>query len=301
MLPELPFSVLQFTYQAVEPIIFPKQSGVLWHKVFGRGLVRTSCVIPAQKCIGCMLLHQCDYPYVFSRIAPPDSEMMRGKPIPVPHVFRSDYINKQHIDSGETFSVELIIVGQAIEKTPSIARAMLVAGMDGFGKQRGRARLLSVRQTGPIGSVLNIFKDGRLIADPLPQQIELPTAPTTVRLVFITPYKPTGKNTSGRMLMAIIRRISLLQYFYTGKRLETDFKKLKIQTNQVKVLSNSLQWQKGERYSSSHGGHTDTGGWTGDLKLQINANPEIWAYLWIGQWIGMGKNASMGFGRYAIS
>jgi CRISPR/Cas system endoribonuclease Cas6 (RAMP superfamily) len=61
-----------------------------------------------------------------------------------------------------------------------------------------------------------------------------------------------------------------------------------------------MRWQAGSRYSATHGKSLDTGGWMGHLELDIQGLDELWPYLWLGQWLNVGKNASMGFGRYSV-
>jgi sortase (surface protein transpeptidase) len=98
--------------------------------------------------------------------------------------------------------------------------------------------------------------------------------------------------------MGIIRRISLLQYFYTDKRLQADFKQLKQQTQQIEIIKQALHWQRGQRFSARSSTTADTSGWMGQLEIKNNIT--LWPYLWLGQWLGIGKNASMGFGRYRL-
>ena len=90
-LPEIPIYVYEFVFDALGDLEVPAMPGALWHSVFGLALHNQSCIKPGMKCEGCLLLHQCDYPYLFRRIAPPDSEMMAEREVPVPHVFVSEY------------------------------------------------------------------------------------------------------------------------------------------------------------------------------------------------------------------
>ena len=49
-----------------------------------------------------------------------------------------------------------------------------------------------------------------------------------------------------------------------------------------------------------HGQRVDTGGLIGHLDLALDGIAGLWPYLHLGQWLGVGKNASMGFGCYEL-
>jgi hypothetical protein len=304
--PELPLSVLEFEYRALDPIAMPVQPGVLWHGVFGKALHLNHCIAGSTPCRQCLLLHQCDYPYLFRRIAPNDSEMLRGKEVPVPHVFRPNLVAGKQIEIDEIFSVDMILVGVASTKTPAIIRAMQKAGKGGLGASRGKARLVGVRQIGSDADTLHILQGEKIVTLPRSEQPGICHPPPRIGIDILTPYKPAGKQQPGsfdvgHFIMAIIRRISLLQYFYTDKRLQADFPRLKSMTTGVDIRSQAVQWQAGSRYSPTHGKSIDTGGWLGHLELDIHGLDELWPYLWLGQWLNVGKNASMGFGCYVIA
>jgi CRISPR/Cas system endoribonuclease Cas6 (RAMP superfamily) len=38
----------------------------------------------------------------------------------------------------------------------------------------------------------------------------------------------------------------------------------------------------------------------GNVDIDLSQHQELWAYLYLGQWLGVGKNASMGFGQYRL-
>jgi hypothetical protein len=304
--PELPISQLEFTFQALDTITIPAYSGMLWHSVFGRSLRALSCIAPGMECQECMLLQQCDYPYLFRRIAPADSDMLRGKEIPVPHIFRVTKVAQHTVDAGEQLTVSLVMVGQANHKITEIIRAMYHAGAAGLGKQRQRCQLQTVKQTGPNNSATTVMEKAQILANSEPMTPAIPSLPDTLRLTLITPYKPPGKHHMsqfelGHFLMAMIRRISLLQYFYTGKRLQADFSALKKRTERVQLQGSHLQWERHQRYSARHGEAIDVSGWLGTIELDARQLQDIWPYLWLGQWLSVGKNASMGFGLYQLS
>jgi hypothetical protein len=138
-----------------------------------------------------------------------------------------------------------------------------------------------------------------------PELLPVMAMPQRVILRFITPYKQSGKTSNEGLaipafLMAIVRRVSLLQYFYTDKQLDADFKHLKTLAHGLKVANNQLIGQPQSRYSAKHRTMLDASGVLGSLELDLQGMEALWPYLYLGQWLNVGKNASMGFGRYAL-
>ena len=306
---ELPLCILEFIYQKLDPLALSVGDLPIWHSVFGKALHQRSCLFPDTDCFvekknkpvekDCSLLHSCHYPYLFDRIAPADSEMMRGQKIPVPHVFR---FKTTALEEQSIVSIGLVIMGDAIDKYGSLIQSMKQAGTEGIGKQRTRLQLTTVEQLTNDGSVKTIWDISQLITRPKAILMSPPPCPTAVHIMFETPYKTKTRSAfkANELLMGVIRRISLLQYFYTDKRLHVDFKYLKQQTEQTKTLKQSLHWQQNKRYSARLGTTVDTSGWVGEVTISNYHLAEIWPYLWVGQWLGIGKNASMGFGQYRL-
>jgi hypothetical protein len=307
----LPLSILEFKYQRLDPFALSKDNIPLWHSVFGNALHQNSCIFSNTPCFdkhhnhphihntqkNCALLYLCNYPYLFDRIAPPDSEMMRGKKIPVPHVFRFNTA-MTHLPHNESIlTVTMVVIGQAISKYDAIIQAMQRAGSNGIGKQRYQIKLIEVKQHITEDNSQTRWQN-HIISPPKPDKMITPQCPSTITIRFETPYKTKSKFDAGSLLMGIIRRISLLQYFYTDKRLQADFKQLKQQTQQIEIIKQALHWQRGQRFSARSSTTADTSGWMGQLEIKNNIN--LWPYLWLGQWLGIGKNASMGFGRYRL-
>ena len=148
---------------------------------------------------------------------------------------------------------------------------------------------------------------GRLLPIPSPQVPVASPVPAAVRLRRITPYKPSGQAAAaaglnlGHLLMAMVRRVSLLQYFYTGVRLDAPFPELKATAERARVLGVSLRHQDASRFGARHGKRLDTGGLIGHIDLELTGIEPLWPYLHLGKWLNVGKNASMGYGRYTLT
>lgn len=297
---------LQFTLE--DSLQLPQHMGSLWHSVLGRALRKLACITRNPECKDCLFLHQCDYPYLFNRVPPQDSDIMRKyTTIPVPHVLRPIATNHTQLHPNDTLSLELILMGNANNKLPILIGAFHTLGQWGLGKTRSRLHLQQVTQHNPSGEQKALWIDGKLVTSLLPESVPIPAVPETVQVNLLTPYKPSSKHTDkqcidvGRYLMAIIRRIDLLQYFYHGHKLTVDFQALKALTLSIPVKEQLLQYQRSQRFSSRMRQSKDTSGFTGHLSLDLREHEALWPFLYLGQWLNVGKNASMGFGRYQLS
>ena len=306
--PRLPLALYVFRYIADADFHLGVDPRGLWHSVFGLHLRKQCCVVRAETCQGCLLLHQCQYSYLFSGPRPLESELMRRYDrIPVPHVFRVDREYPQPIQAGAEITVSLVLVGEANDRLPLVIQAMAAAGQGGLGPQRGQVWLHDVTQQLPgAGPPQLVAAKGRLLDCPPPQHPAPPPAPAAVRIQFSSPYKASGQpNRSGGLdlgpfLMALVRRASLLQYFYTGRQLEAPFAELKLASEQAKILDRALRRQDASRYAARHGERVPTGGLIGHIDLDLGGIEALWPYLYLGQWLGVGKNASMGFGCFEV-
>lgn len=303
----LPIGIYRFHFDVRGTLQFPSQPGVLWHSVFGKALREQVCITKSNDCENCLFLQQCDYTHLFRGAKPADSQLMRKyQTIPSPHILRSPFGQPTVFKSGDKVALEVVLVGNANGRLPVLISALQRAGMTGLGKLRICLQLLEVEQVSPVsGEVGKLFPSsaGGSVADLLVGPISVPMVVTSVPVTFEVPYKPSGTSGQlevGRWLMAVIRRIDLLQYFTTGQKLMVDFRFLKELTEQVSVSELNLKLQRGGRYSSGAGYSKDVSGFIGSFKLDLHGCEALWPFLWVGQWLHVGKNASMGFGRYRL-
>ena len=305
----LPIAVYRFHYQAQGHLSLPSQPGVLWHSVFGKALRETVCITKSQSCEQCLFLQQCDYTHLFVGTKPPASEIMRKyTTVPSPHVLRSIPNSPLVFHPEQEVTLEIVLMGNTFQRFPALVSALQRAGLHGLGRQRTVLKLIRVEQQQADGQFSTLLTQGEQ-QELLPaSQQPTPVTPEQVRVSLLTPYKPSGKNGQQSMavdhwLMAIIRRVDLLQYFTTGVKLEADFKRLKALTQQVGERvgdSPSLTWLRSERYSAQQRRSKPTDGFVGEFVVDLRGCEDLWAFMWLGQYLHVGKNASMGFGRYQL-
>jgi CRISPR/Cas system endoribonuclease Cas6 (RAMP superfamily) len=99
--------------------------------------------------------------------------------------------------------------------------------------------------------------------------------------------------------MQLIRRVASLQDFYTSTPLEADFKRLKALTEKAKI-EKAVYKQQDSRYSARHQQKIDTSGFMGKITLNMIGIEALWPYIYLGQWLNVGKNSSFGYGRYEL-
>lgn len=307
--PRLPLARYVFHYHVADALHLPPYPGGLWHGVFGVRLRELSCVMPpGTDCRGCALLHHCAYSLLFSGPRPPEAERMRRyDTIPVPHVFQLDPDPREHVRAGETLRVSLVLVGSANARLPLVVQAMAAAGHQGLGPTRARAWLLEVIQQHPDGTTTPVASKGRLSTSVPPAPPRTPPLPSVLRIQLQSPYKTSAEGVKAgaldpaSFLMALVRRCSLLQYFYTDQPLEAPFADLKAASAQARILGQALYQHTASRYAARHGHRVPTGGVIGEVVLDPSGLEPLWPYLHLGQWLNVGKNASMGFGRYVLT
>jgi hypothetical protein len=253
-----------------------------------------------------MLQHQCDFAFFVKGIRPPEARMMRKVgTVPLPHIFHSEQCGEANISPGGQFSHGLVLAGSACKRLPAVVRAMIKSGQLGFGSDRAKAELVQVSQVLPDGQRLIRDKQGE-VQESVMKAIAVPPASAAVRMQFLTPYLPSDKTFRpdrleiSRLIMAVIRRMSLLQYFYMGCPLEGDFRALKERAARSEVINIDLRHHTTTCWSARQGRAIEFRGFLGAVDF-APAEPELfWSFLHLGQWLHIGKQASKGFGRYQL-
>lgn len=307
MHPQLPLAEYQFTYQAQAPITLPELSGTLWHSVLGKALRELSCTTGLSQCDNCPQIKACDYSRLFSSIPSEPSDLLKNyRNIPTPHLFRYETNELQKIATGQSFTIKIILIGSASEKLSLLIKAMQRAGENGFNRERHKARLLQVVQKTPYGIERGILLDNNPAQQGLAMLYPILKPLKQVRLHFKTPYRQTGKAANSphflldHFIMTLIRRISQLQYFHAQAKLDTDFIYLKQLAQSLPSNNQKIKKSRFKSLRKRKNQHQQTAGWIGYIDINLQNHQALWEYLYLGQWLNVGKNASMGFGQYQL-
>jgi hypothetical protein len=212
---------------------------------------------------------------------------------------------------GEVFGLRLTLLGAAIAHLPYLIHAFQRVGERGIGKGEGRCQLESVRQERSAGG-----GDWHTIHTPgaslqaLPGHVpEIPPLPASLRVTFHTPLRVLqdgklvheGRFSFPVFITHLMRRISLLHAYHAGTELMLDFKALSLQAEAIPVLEADLRWHEWSRYSSRQQTKVQMGGLMGSFALPVDALADLWPWLWLGQWVQVGKGTVMGMGEYVLT
>ena len=128
-----------------------------------------------------------------------------------------------------------------------------------------------------------------------------------VSLEFVTPLRLQqqgrplrAQELSPRKLVAdLLRRVSLTAEFHAGVPSAVPNAVALVQHAEALWDERDLRWQDWSRYSSRQKQEMTLGGLVGRWTLRGELGPLL-PWLWLGQWLHVGKNATMGLGRYTL-
>lgn len=285
--------------------------GSAWRGALGRALRQTVCVTRLPVCDGCALLDSCAYPYIFEPRTPPDAKKLTLYPrIPSPYLLEP--ADRLFDLADGSLNLGITLFGPANNRLSYIVHALARAGRNGLTRRRLQLDLQDVQAERVEGTDRAdwtvIYKpDGALHPVP-PGQPAAPAIPQTLKVILVTPLRiKRGGHFVGpsdfdfrAFASNLLRRISLLTYFFSDTPLETDFAGLLQHAEAIEVSKARLQWHDWTRYSSRQDAKLQMGGVVGSFELSGSSIEPFWPYLWLGQWTHAGKGCTMGLGRYAL-
>ncbi len=286
--------------------------GSVIHGVLGFELKRMSCVTPDGICRNCCLSSACPYGLIFESPLPPNAQRMKLYP-QMPHPIRIVVHPWDRIAlvKGQSFDVRITLVGKATAFCLLVLLALDKGFSEGIGKKIGSRRGIA-----KITTVADIFNNG--IRRPWNQLKEkyinslkavllkdhsLTDAGNLV-IDFLSPtkiitdsrqnYYPEARD----LLSTLIRRISNLAHFYGGLSPELDFAGM---LDSAEALKTEVEFKKipAQRYSSRQKKAIDIEGIVGTITI-YDCPPEIGSIFKAGQFLGIGKGTTMGFGDYKL-
>ena len=289
--------------------------GSAWRGIFGRNLKQTVCITRQPTCNGCALLFSCPYPQVFENRGPDSPGLLKGySHVPNPYVIEPSDVSYDLANG--SIRLGMVIVGKASQYMPYIIHSLEKAAQYGITSRRIKLKLLQVQSEELNGrsqptsedSWLGVYKPNMPVSLVSAQKPQPPKVPHTVRLHLITPLRlKYGGNLVGLkefnfqlFFRFLLRRLSLLSFYFCDSQLEVDFKNLIEEAKTVRILESDISWRNWTRRSSRQKCYLKMGGLTGTFKLQGRDIAPYWEYLWAGQWTHLGKGCTMGLGRYII-
>lgn len=304
----LPMARYRFAFRMDGELRLPDYAGSLLRGQFGAALRGAACITKAKSCAGCPLLATCPYPAIFETPAPAVHHLQKFSAVPNPYVIEPPPLGTRVIASGGTLGFSMVLIGRALEQMPLIVFALQRALRGGLGPERVR------------GELQDIFFEGEERAEPvwdakasrvLPRKpaLEVPNFDncTRARLHIVTPLRLQDNGRPVRphelsprkLVTALVRRAALLFEFHADRPgLGAQASALAQQAETLRD-ERDLAWHDWTRYSSRQKQAMTLGGVLGTWTLCGELAPLL-PWLWVGQWLHAGKNATMGMGRYQL-
>jgi hypothetical protein len=330
-----PIARYRLTARVQQPLALPDYAGSLLRGQFGAALRNVACMTRAPTCPGCPLIQTCPYTRIFEAPPPPKGShaLQDFSQIPNAYVLEPPMPGARVLDADDDFEFHLVLIGHAIDQLPLIIFALQRALAQGLTRQRVPTDLLRVDWVDvagtahPIWSIESPLLREHVAVLALPQVSRgaspHPNLPptgegvsadggtgTSLQLHIHTPMrlqsqgKPLGigQLTPRALVATLARRIALLMDFHAGQSGWGDAAKHITHLSTTLTDTQDLHWFDWTRYSSRQQQEMTLGGVLGTWVLHGNAATlaEIWPWLWLGQWLHVGKNASMGLGGYTL-
>lgn len=308
----------RFTFRMHTALHLPEYAGSLLRGQFGAALRQVSCMTRQSSCEGCPLRGTCPYASLFEAPAPAAHALQQFSHIPNPYVIEPPEPDARRVEAGDTFSFAVVLIGQATAQLPLVSFALQQALEKGLGRMRASGTLESIewQQATSTGThPVCIWRKGEsAIAGHAPHvHLPEPDAHTTRQLTLHmrtpmrlqqqgTPLRPAALKP--RKLMAdLLRRITLLNDFHglqAGHAGQQPDVHALVEHAHALAHYRNLHWHDWSRYSSRQQREMTLGGVLGDWTLEGDIGPLL-PWLQLGQWLHVGKNATMGLGHYTLT
>jgi CRISPR-associated endoribonuclease Cas6 len=305
-----------FTAKAITTLKLPQYKGSTFRGGFGQNLKRTVCINKDDECSQCILHQNCIYTYIFETKQPGGSKSHNNfADIPHPFILIPPHTSKEFFNSGDTFSFELTLFGNAIDYLPYFIFVFYQLGKNGIGSNRGKFSIQSVKnellgneievydsQAKAISGAIQVYSSDNF--NHLYNNI-IKANPDEIRIKLITPLriKTDGKLrndfTFFDFLKTLLNRLYFLSYFHCGNKSERQHRELLEMSKDINISDKVLVWHDWIRYSARQQTKMKMGGLLGEFTLKGELATFL-PFLKVGEFIHLGKATTMGLGRYQI-
>lgn len=299
----------QFNFKIQQKLHLPDYAGSTLRGVFGHALREISCTTDLPNCKSCPLQKTCPHALIFDPL--PTETKVKGQFSEIPHGYSVEppLVGGRTYQEGEIVRFHFVLIGKLQQYLPFIVLAWQKAFQKGVGKLNGTGVLLKVHYCEENQNITIYDIEEDMLQDHSEHMtITMPTHCSNITLNFLTPLRLNIKKnnqtikpqdlTSRDLLMTLVRRVHLLTDFYTQETLTADFTALAELAENINSEKN-LHWQEGARYSNRQHKTIPLGGLIGQWQLTGNLTPFI-PYLYLGQWLHIGKGVTSGLGQYNL-
>ena len=228
--------------------------------------------------------------------------------MPNPYVIEPPPFGARDIAAGDLLSFNVVLIGRALGQLPLIVYALQRALSDGLCKRCTQATLTAVEWEDGETRVPVWDAERSCVLEHQPS-LEVPAFVDceAVTLHFHTPLRlqqqrqplPVKKLSPRALVRTLLRRASLLFERHLDRPgVVTEPHELTARADQLQD-ERCLQWLDWTRYASRHAQERILGGVVGTWRLCGDLGPHL-QWLWLGQWLHLGKSAVMGMGGYRL-
>jgi len=293
----LPVAHYRFTARVSDTLMLPHYSGSLLRGQFGAALRHVACMTHLATCPGCPLLQTCPYSRLFETPV-----QQRANPYVLEPPSGS-----MELQTGDSLEFGLTLVGQARDQLALVIFALQRALARGLTKLRVPAELLQVDWVDAANTPHTVWTNAMPVLQEHPAELVFDastrTLPSEITLHIYTPMRLQHQGhplradelTPHILLANLARRtVALLAWHGAAPPIAALGQHLRD--------ARQLRWYDWTRYSSRQQQEMTLGGVLGTWTLHGNAEvlEQIFPWLWLGQWLHVGKNTTMGMGGYRL-
>lgn len=307
----LPIARYRFTCALDAPLRLPDYAGSLLRGSFGAALRRTTCMTGLPRCPACPLYRTCPYPALFE--TPPRETALRQhfSSVPNPYVVEPPPLGGGVVGGTTPLVFAMVLVGaETLRQLPLIVHAWQRALRHGLGRARVPGQLQRVEWVGEGGLAETVFEypSSQVLGHTAALQLPAELRATRLTLHIETPMRlqhqgrPLGPDQLDlrTLALAAARRASLVLGLHAGLAPLDDMAPLLEEVQGLRDDRTALRWHDWTRYSSRQQQEMTLGGVVGRWEL-AGTLQEVLRWLWLCQWLHLGKNATMGMGAYRLS
>lgn len=310
---DLPLARYRLTARLRSDLRLPDYAGSLLRGQFGAALRNVACMTRQPSCGGCPLQSTCPYTRIFEALPPASHTLQSFSAIPNAYVIEPPSLGATDHAAGEELVFHMVLAGAAREQLALVVFAWQRALLQGLTRQRVPADLVQVDWIDAAQQAHPVWTADEPILLDHPAQLAVPPALPSLQSLVLEIHTPLRLQQQGRplrpqqldartLLASLARRVALVLEFHAGQT------QWGTQVPQVSALAEQvhderdLRWHDWTRYSSRQQQEMTLGGVLGSWTLFAPAEilARIWPWLWLGQWLHVGKNATMGMGGYTL-
>lgn len=335
----IPLARYRFSAVAQTPLQLPPYAGSLLRGQFGAALRQVACMTRQPTCTGCPLLQTCPYTRIFEAPPPPKGShaLQDFSNIPNPYIIEPPAPHwgappqDRLVRQGEVLQFNLVLVGHAREQLALVVFALQRALVRGLGRERAVLQLRQVEWLAADDTAHTVWQEESpvltehqaMVTSPQLATHSIASHPESTRATGSfclqihspmrlqsqgSPLRP-AQLTPRALISTLARRVALLMDLHApgtpapqGHTSWGEAARAISHLAQDLTDERDLRWFDWTRYSSRQQQEMTLGGVLG--RWALRGSPDLMAqlhpWLWLGQWLHVGKNATMGMGGYTL-